>query len=105
MQSVFNQAGQAAWGHILPAAAFAGLSRRERWHPGAGGRGLVAGRVGDVAGFVCVRASTDADGEPTGGEVDAFYVRPALWGSGVGRALLAAGVERLLALGFEEATL
>jgi GNAT superfamily N-acetyltransferase len=105
MQVIFAQAGQAAWVRILPAAALTGLSAPERWHPRAGAHVLVAERVGDLIGFVCVRASADADAERTVGEVDGFYVRPALWGTGVGRALLAAGLEQLLALGFKEATL
>jgi GNAT superfamily N-acetyltransferase len=95
MQAIFNQAGQAAWGHILPAATLAGLSAPERWHPRAGAHVLVAERVGDVVGFVCVRASADADAEPTVGEVDAFYVRPLSWGTGVGRALLEAATNDL----------
>jgi GNAT superfamily N-acetyltransferase len=39
------------------------------------------------------------------GEIDACYVRPTLWGLGIGQALLAAGIEHVRASGFKEATL
>jgi GNAT superfamily N-acetyltransferase len=66
---------------------------------------LVAEHAGKVVGFVCLRASADDDAEPTIGEIDGFYVLPSMWSRGVGQALLAAGLERLAASGFKEATL
>jgi GNAT superfamily N-acetyltransferase len=105
MQAIFSEAGQAAWGHILPAATLADVSAPERRHPRAGADVLVAERAGQVVGFVCVRASADDDAGATVGEMDAFYVRPSSWGTGVGRALLQAATKHLAALGFEQATL
>lgn len=106
MQDIFIQAGQAAWGHILSAAMLADLSAPDRWRPRAGADVLVAECAGgDVVGFVCLRASVDQDAEPTVGEIDACYVRPSVWGTGVGQALLAAAAESLRASGFKEATL
>jgi GNAT superfamily N-acetyltransferase len=105
MRRTFADAGQAAWGDILPANALADLSAPERWRPGLGTDVLVADYAGELAGFVCVRPSGDADAGPHVGEIDGFYTRPALWGQGVGCSLLSAAVARLRAAGFTEATL
>jgi GNAT superfamily N-acetyltransferase len=66
---------------------------------------LVTDCAGVVVGFVCLRASADEDAEPTVGEIDAFYVHPSVWGTGVGQALLSAAVAHLAASGFKVATL
>jgi GNAT superfamily N-acetyltransferase len=105
MQDIFIQAGQAGWSHILPPDTLAELVAPDRWNPRSGADVLVAERAGDVVGFVCVCASADDDAELTVGEVDACYVLPSVWGTGVGQALLRAAVERLVALGFESVTL
>jgi hypothetical protein len=42
MREIFRQAGQAAWSHILPAAALAELSAPDRWNPRTGTDVLVA---------------------------------------------------------------
>lgn len=105
MRDIFTQAGRAAWGHILPDAMLADLSPPDRWHPRAGADVLVAAGAGEVVGFVCLRASADEDAEPTVGEIDACYVLPSVWGTGVGQTLLSAAAAHLALSGFEEATL
>ena len=70
-------------------------------HPGAG-RTAVADAAGEVVGFIWVRANTDVPGT---GEVATFYSRPAVWGSGAGRALMDAGVQALREAGCRDATL
>jgi GNAT superfamily N-acetyltransferase len=105
IRETFTQAGRAAWGNILPAATLADLSAPDRWRPRDGADVLVADCAGAVLGFICLRASADEDAGPTVGEIDACYVRPAAWGTGVGQALLSAAVARLAASGFKEATL
>jgi GNAT superfamily N-acetyltransferase len=105
MRAIFIEAGRTAWSHILSSAALAELRAPERWHPHAGADVLVAERAGEVLGFVCLRASADDDAGPAVGEIDACYVCPPAWGTGVGQALLAAAATRLAASGFDEATL
>jgi ribosomal protein S18 acetylase RimI-like enzyme len=66
-------------------------------------------QAGTVFGFVVTGAvrdetATDGDDDATG-ELYAIYVEPAAQGAGVGRALLAAGVEALRRRGFLRAVL
>ncbi|MEW9515566.1 GNAT family N-acetyltransferase [Streptomyces tubercidicus] len=71
---------------------------------------LIAERDGAVVGWVCVGPARDPDiapgaeelpaPRPTAGELLALYVAPALIGTGVGRALMAAGTARARAHGF-----
>ena len=105
MRQTFIQAGQAAWGHILPATTLVDLIAPDRWRPGGGTDVLVADCRGEVTGFVCLSASEDDDAEPTTGEIDACYAHPSVWGTGVGRALVSAAATQLRASGFQEATL
>ena len=63
---------------------------------------LVAEREGRVVGFAVVRAADDPEGA---GELAAINVDPDHWGTGAGRALLAAANAELVRLGFEEAVL
>jgi GNAT superfamily N-acetyltransferase len=56
-------------------------------------------------GFIYVGASRDDDAAAHVGELMTFYAAPEAWGTGVGRALMAAGVEELRAMGFTEAML
>ncbi len=63
---------------------------------------FVAERDGRIAGFVAVGPGADDGGA---GEVDALYVEPDLQRSGIGRALLEAGVGWLGAAGREEPVL
>jgi GNAT superfamily N-acetyltransferase len=105
MCDVFVEAGRTAWSHILPAVALAELSVSDRWRPGPGADVLVADRGGEVVGFVCLRPSADEDAGPEVAEIDACYTHPAVWGMGIGQALLSAALARLAARGFREATL
>jgi GNAT superfamily N-acetyltransferase len=57
---------------------------------------------GTIVGFVAVGASRD---ESADGELFAIYVHPDHWGTGIGRALIEAGEERLRELGHSEAFL
>ncbi|MEU7010117.1 GNAT family N-acetyltransferase [Streptomyces sp. NPDC046332] len=68
---------------------------------------LVATEAGGrVVGFCAFRAWPDDDLDATTtGEIAALYAAPEVWGSGVGRGLLAASEEALAADGFREAAL
>ena len=63
---------------------------------------LVAERDGRVVGFAVLRAAEDPRGA---GELGAINVDPDHWGTGAGRALLAAAHEELARLGYREAVL
>ncbi|MEY2397704.1 MAG: hypothetical protein QOJ00_878 [Actinomycetota bacterium] len=58
-----------------------------------------------VVAFVNVRPSRDEGADPSTGEVVAIYAAPEAWGAGAGRALMAAAVDELGALGFTNAIL
>ena len=83
-------------------------ARTARWQEvlaGDAARTEVAEVAGRVAGFVSVGAVRHAEPEPGLGELLALYVDPPAQGAGVGRALLAAGEDRLRALGCHRAVL
>jgi GNAT superfamily N-acetyltransferase len=61
---------------------------------------LVAEEAGDVIGFADLRPAS----VPVG-EIASFYVLPAAWGRGVGRALMTAAVDALHVAGFVSAAL
>jgi ribosomal protein S18 acetylase RimI-like enzyme len=93
---------QAAYTHVFPRERLAALStarRAEHWRTNPP---IVAEVDGTIVGFVSVGAGLD---EGTDGELYAIYVHPDQWGTGVGRRLIAAGEERLRALGHTEALL
>jgi L-amino acid N-acyltransferase YncA len=101
---------QAAYRGVLPAAFLDALGperSRGAWaravqRPGV----LVAEQDGAVVGFVHTVPSRDDDADPAVvGEVTSIYVRPGAWGTGAGRALMAAAVDALRGAGFREATL
>ena len=110
MVAIKHDAGVAAWGHILPPAVVETLPFPGRWvaaiedsDPRAW---VLIGEVGGSArGFVVTRPSGDGDAGAGTGELDAFYVDPASWGTGVGRGLLAAALDALEEAGFRDATL
>jgi GNAT superfamily N-acetyltransferase len=94
---------QAAYAHALPRDRLATLDLAERaelhrHRPPT----FVADLDGEIAGFVSVGASRD---EGFDGELYAIYVHPAHWGTGVGRALIAAGEQELAKLGHRDAIL
>jgi GNAT superfamily N-acetyltransferase len=110
MESAKREAGVAAWPHIVPPDVIEQLPFPERWvdairTPTARSTVLVGELGGAVAGFAILRPSADDDATQDTGELDGFYVAPAAWGRGVGRALLAAALEQLRADGFSQATL
>jgi len=85
--------------------------RREMW-----ARGLATSRwprsgtlvaEGDdgVVGFTHIGPSRDDDADPTVGEVAALYALSAVWGTGVGRVLMAAALDGLSEAGYAQATL
>lgn len=59
-----------------------------------------------ISGFVSLGPSRDEDADPHHtGEIFAIYAAPQAWGTGVGRRLMMAAIERLAADGFTAATL
>jgi GNAT superfamily N-acetyltransferase len=111
MALVHVQTWQAAYAHVFPAERLAALSaerRAENW------RGWIATPEPQTHRFVaeddegvCGIASLGParDDEPGIGELYAIYVLPRAWGTGAGRELMAAAVERLREEGFREAIL
>lgn len=104
---------QHAYRDLLPAQFLAALNveARERfWRSEiqvvpADRRPWLADREGQVAGFVSVGPSNDADAAPGTGEIYAIYVDPDCWARGVGRNLLLHGERDLAGHGYDEATL
>jgi GNAT superfamily N-acetyltransferase len=110
MERAKRQAGIAAWPHIFPPEILRQLGFPERWaafvtSPGAREAALVGELDGTVVGFAILRPSADDDATGEIGELDGFYVAPAAWSLGVGRALLAAALDLLRSDGFSQATL
>jgi GNAT superfamily N-acetyltransferase len=60
---------------------------------------------GRVVGFADVVPSRDDGAASHTAEVTSLYVTPSAWGTGAGRALMAAAVDRLRENGFRSATL
>ena len=96
---------QAAYAGIVPAEVLDALdpavnaaNRRQRRIPG-GARTLVAEADGVIVGFVSVgpyrTQRTRDEYDRTVGELYAIYVSPEHWGTGAGRALMAAAREAL----------
>src|SRR5512144_1687544 len=92
---------QVAYEHVFGADRLAALdeqvpARVERWQRLLREEGgvWVAEDEGRVVGFAGIGASRDSAGE---GELYSIYVLPEAWGSGAGRALMAAARAALLA--------
>ena len=107
---------QAAYADIFPAEALReldGLEARRAtfWRetiasPSARSHTLVAVADAGVVGFAHTRPTRDEDADAKRvGELTAIYVSPDQWGSGAGRVLMTAVVERLRRSGFAEAML
>lgn len=105
---------QAAYTGIVPDGFLRAMSRAERVdrhlqrlrEPDEREAYLLAEVDGEVVGFVRVAPCRDDDHDPGHtGEVWALYVRPAHWSSGVGRALMDAGLDALRRFGFTTVTL
>lgn len=66
----------------------------------------VLGAGADLLGFAGFGPSRDADANPAQvAEITTIYLLPEVWGSGLGRQLMAAAVERLAGTGYAQATL
>ncbi|MDQ2853989.1 MAG: GNAT family N-acetyltransferase [Chloroflexota bacterium] len=110
MASIKHDAGMAAWPHILPVPVIQSLPFLERWTAAVSSSdprasALVADLEGRVVGFAITRPSGDEDAERATGELDGYYTDPRAWGTGAGRALLAAATVALGEAGFRDATL
>lgn len=94
---------RAAYRGIVPDAHLAALDVRERavsWRDRLAAddrrtRTLLAEEDGRVVGFLTAGPTRDDDLAATTGEVYALYVAPDRWSRGVGRGLLAAGLDTL----------
>lgn len=93
---------RAAYAHALSAEGLDSLSVTDRAEMHRRSPPVVAEVDGEIVGFVSVGPGTDPE---TDGELYAIYVLPDHWGSGVGRALMQAGEERLRELGHQHAIL
>ena len=105
---------QAAYAGIIPAGYLAAMSaaEREQRHlarvtdPEPRAAYLLAERDGAVVGMANVGPARDDDLDPAvTGEIRAMYADPGAWSTGVGSALMRAGLERLRAGGFTTVTL
>jgi GNAT superfamily N-acetyltransferase len=65
---------------------------------------LIADEQSELIGHVTFGSSRDEDAAAGVGEVRAFFVHPSAWRRGVGRSLMAAGLDGLRELGYEHAT-
>jgi len=110
MVAIKHDAGVAAWPHILPPEVIETLPFLGRWSTAIDASDprvhvLVAESNDRVIGFAVTRPSGDTDADAATGELDGFYVDPATWGIGAGRALLAAAAQALRDADFSRATL
>jgi GNAT superfamily N-acetyltransferase len=104
---------QAAYRGHMPPDYLAGLNpadRLPRWQQRltepAGDEVLVADGADGVCGFSSFGPTRDDDDDPGAvGEVRAIYLMPVVIGTGIGRLLMGASVERLTAVGYREMTL
>ena len=91
MVAIKHDAGVAAWPHILPLEVIETLPFLDRWSAAIDASDpqvhvLVAESNARVIGFAVTRPSGDTDADAAIGELDGFYVDPAAWGIGAGRA-------------------
>jgi RimJ/RimL family protein N-acetyltransferase len=107
---------QAAYAGLIPQSYLDSLTPAQRAPAWAqtiraaddlrGGTLVATDDRGRPVGFAHIQESRDDDSPADRvGEVWAIYLKPAVWGTGVGRALLAAAVGRLSELGYEQVTL
>jgi GNAT superfamily N-acetyltransferase len=102
---------QSAYRGIVPDAYLDSLSidRREHVWRESIRRGTpeiwVAEIDSQVVGWTAFGASRDQDARPEAGELEAIYLLPSHWATGVSRALLLVTRRRLIERGFSTATL
>jgi ribosomal protein S18 acetylase RimI-like enzyme len=103
--TVHVRSWQAAYINILSPDFLNGLSverRAAQWQDilqKQESQTLVAHQPEGIAGFVSFGQWRDEQANEHQGEIWALYAAPQAWGSGVGRALLAAAVQELRAVG------
>lgn len=108
---VHVQAWQAAYRGIVPDDYLDSLSieKREAIWKESIQRGIPELWVADfplgIVGWVAFGSSRDSDAEAGAGELEAIYVAPEYWATGIGRALWLVAYRRLKELGFSSATL
>lgn len=102
----------AALRHVVPSELFDLMTPRERrdrwreWLTGGVWYTVVGEAGGRVVGFCTVGPSRDPDVDPeVVAEMPTLYVHPSHWRQGVGRALCAAAVSHVAALGYRELSL
>jgi GNAT superfamily N-acetyltransferase len=103
---------QAAYRDFLPVARLAEIDlqdRTERWRQNLADNlavTVLSESAGQFLGFVNFGGCRDEDVQPERvGEVRALYVRPRVWGTGVGSGLLREALNRLRNRAYQEATL
>ena len=109
---VHVESWRAAYAGLLPPMVLDGLSiaqRSRHWShvldPMSSDRVVVADRDGEVLGFAQVGPAHDADTGSTTGQLGTLYLRSDTWGTGVGRQVHDAGLDRLVADGYDSAVL
>jgi ribosomal protein S18 acetylase RimI-like enzyme len=107
---VHVESWRSAYVGLLPQMVLDGLSvsqRTRQWRhvlePSSGDQVVAADRAGDVLGFAHV--GPEAGAGPSTGRLATLYLRPDTWGTGVGRQVHDAGLERLAAAGYDRALL
>lgn len=107
---IFLASGRAAWAGHLPAEGLAKVGSPKQDledqiidpHRIC----LVAELEGDVAAFAVLCPSPDPDADQNAvAMLDRLYTDPAVWGRGLGRALLKAALRELQERGYRQATL
>jgi ribosomal protein S18 acetylase RimI-like enzyme len=102
---------QAAYGSAFPDSYLAALDVAKRaamWRRivSLGTAEIAVQEVeGDIAGFICIAPSRDADAESGTGEVSALHVDPGAWRSGHGRKLMDWAKDVARARGWKRVTL
>jgi GNAT superfamily N-acetyltransferase len=109
---VHVESWRAAYAELLPSTVLDGLSiaqRARHWRhvlePASRDRVVVADRDGYLLGFAHVGPALEADSGPTTGQLGTLYLRPETWGTGIGRQVHDAGLERLMEAGYDRAIL
>jgi RimJ/RimL family protein N-acetyltransferase len=107
---VHVESWRAAYVGLLPPTVLDGLSiaqRTRHWRQVleemTGDRVVVADRAGDLLGFAHVGPALDADAGPSTGQLGTLYLRSDAWGTGLGRQVHDAGLERLTEAGYDRA--
>lgn len=110
--SVHVRSWQVAYRGLIPDEVLNSLDvdrRRANWESfidaTEGLRLVVARAGGEVVGFASAGPCRDDDADGTTGELYAIYVEPSRWGEGIGTQLLQDVEDRLVADGWQAATL